>query len=189
MRPPGTSNIHPDFGCGTLVAISATVLLLTLAGVAGQSQQSQTTEVRVSPVSTQDAQSHLVVHAKHALATGKLAKWEAAWYAKIVAGTITPRRITVWVTEYGPWEGFQGDDYHIACNSVNLPLGTVVYMEKTKRLMVVATTGAAYNDVKAIECRAKYWTDVWTRTKGKYGPTGGNTTTTIYILGRAPWPH
>jgi len=78
MRPPGA---------GCTVAVTTMGLLVTLAGTAGPSQQSaQTTEAAPVVIIAQDAPSPLVVHARKALASGSLAKWERNWYEKIVAG-------------------------------------------------------------------------------------------------------
>lgn len=179
MRPPGT--YQGEIGCGVIVVAAG--LLLTLAGMTG-AQQSQPVRAAQS-VSSTDAQSPLQVHARKALATGKLAKWERNWYTKIVAGTVTPRRVTVWLTQYGPYEGYRGDDYHIAANPKYLPKGTVVWLPSTGRLMVVTNRGADFNDRIARKRGAAFWVDRWERVEGTYRTGNGD----CWIVGRAPWRH
>lgn len=192
MRPPGA-------GCTVAVA---TMALLTILGrgAAGQSQQSQPAGA-ASQVSPSDAQSPLQVHARKALASGSLAIWERNWYTKIVAGTVQPKRVRVWFTSYGPWEGYKGDDYHVAANK--LDPGTVLYVPLTGKLMVVTNRGADFNDRIARAGRDEWvripggskvrgkscelWVDIWTRKRGMYGL--GETTGDVWIVGRAPWKH
>lgn len=189
-------------GAGCTVAVATMGLLVTLAGTAGPSQQSaQTTKAAPVVIIAQDAPSPLVVHARKALASSTLAKWERSWYEKVVAGTVTPRRVTVWQTSYGPWEGYRGDTYHVAANRFDL--GTVLYVPLTGRLMVVTNGGASYNDRVARAGRDEWvslpggrkvrgkacelWVDIWTRRRGMYGL--GEKCGEVYVIGRAPWKH
>ena len=181
MRPPGA---------GCTVAVTTMGLLVTLAGTAGPSQQSaQTTEAAPVVIIAQDAPSPLVVHARKALASGSLAKWERNWYEKIVAGTVTPKRVTVWQTQYGMWDRgrYKGDLWHLACNPCNLKPGTVVWLPSTGRLHVVTNRGASSNDRAARGHGGSYWVDVWTTRSGQYGWT--TQTGSMYVIGRAPWRH
>lgn len=167
--------------------IATGLLLFTLAGGAGAQQ---TTEPQpCAPIVSPDAagREKVLAHASRALASGKLAVWERAWYQKLVAGTVTPRRVTVWQTQYGLWDPqrYKGDLYHVACNQ--LPLGTVVWLPSTGRLHVVTNRGAASNDRAARRKGGAYWIDVWTHREGQYG--WSTTTGSMYIVGKAPWRH
>lgn len=135
-----------------------------------------------------------VAHAQDLRATaaaklerGGLQRWERNWWQKIAAGTIAPKPVTVWATSYGPWEGYAGDDYHVAANPQYMPLGTVLYVPLTGRLMVVTNRGAGYNDRIAHSRNAAHWLDLWSRRAGQYGL--GCKVTRVYVIGRAPWPH
>lgn len=175
MRPP---YVH---SCGGVIAAG---LLLTLAGMTA----AQRTDTEPKPCASsvaQDAPSPLIVHARKALATGKLATWERNWYAQIVAGTVQPRRVTVWQTQYGPYEGYPGDTYHIAANPKYLPKGTVVWLASTGRLHVVTNRGADFNDRIARKRGAAFWVDRWERVEGTYRTGNGD----CWIVGRAPWRH
>lgn len=184
MRPPGL--YRGDVSCTGLLAIGSAITLLIFSGAAGLSQQSaQTRGAAPSRVSPTDAQSPLQVHARKALAAGKLAKWEAAWMKKIVAGTVQPKRVRVWFTSYGPWEGYKGDDYHVAANRFDP--GTVLYVPITGRLMVVTNGGSPNNDHVAERKGASRWCDIWTRKRGMYGL--GEKCGEVYVIGRAPWRH
>lgn len=181
MRAPGA-------GCTVVVA---TMALLTILGRgAGEPSQQSAQPTRAASQSFHvDAQSPLQVHASKALASGSLAKWERNWYEKIVAGTVTPKRVTVWQTQYGMWDPqrYRGALWHLACNPCNLPLGTVVWLPSTGRLHVVTNRGASSNDRAARGHGGSYWVDVWTTRSGQYGWT--TQTGNMWIVGRAPWRH
>ena len=169
LRPPGLYRV--DAGCGTLILCIMALLIAVLGHTAPKPT--------VPPV---------VVAARRALASSKLLRpWERAWYTKIANGTIHPRKVRVWQTQYGPYEGFDGDYYHIAANPKYLPKGTVVYMPSTGRLMVVTNRGASSNDRIAQNSRNRcaFWVDRWERTAGTYTTGPGD----IYIIGKAPWHH
>ena len=167
-----------------VTAIVAAALAYTLAGLTSATVSAQ--PVRAASVSIPlDAPSPLQVHARKALATGKLAKWERAWYETIVAGTVQPKRVTVWQTQYGPYEGYPGDTYHIAANPKYLPKGTVVWLPSTGRLMVVTNRGADFNDRIARKRGAAVWVDRWERVAGTYRTGNGD----CWIVGKAPWNH
>jgi hypothetical protein len=112
---------------------------------------------------------------------GHLAPWQASWYAKALATQPQPRRI--WLTQYGPWEGYAGDDYHIAANPRYMVPGTVVWLSKPGQLRVVTNRGADYNDRVARSHGARHWVDLWTRYRGQYGLN--TTTCDAYVLGVA----
>lgn len=114
------------------------------------------------------------------LASGKLAAWERQWYQQIAAGKPCAST-TVWSTQYGKWEGYNGTPYHLAANPSHLPRGTVVYLEATGRLMVVTNRGASSNDRIARRKGAAYWVDVHTRYCGEYGWTTRNTR--LWVVG------
>lgn len=109
----------------------------------------------------------------------RLATWERQWVGRKPLATVT-----VWRTFYGPWDAgrYNGAPWHIACN--RLPLGTVVWLEKDKRLCVVTNRGAPSNDSAARGHKAQYWTDLWSATR-----RGDNATQRLYVLGRAPLRH
>ena len=120
-----------------------------------------------------------------ALASGHLRPWERQWATRMAAGQVgTPRR--VWLTQYGEWDPqhYHGALYHVAAN--RLPLGTVLWCERTRRLHVVTNRGAASNDRVAERRGAALWCDVWTHREGQYG--WQTTTGTVWVIGRAPWP-
>lgn len=112
---------------------------------------------------------------------GHIAPWQASWYAKALVTEPTPRR--VWLTQYGPWEGYAGDDYHIAANPRYMVPGTVVWLSKPGRLSVVTNRGASSNDRIARRRGCAHWVDLWTRYRGQYGLD--TTTCDAYVLGRA----
>lgn len=171
LRPPGL--YRGDVGC---VLRGIVLLLLVLIGVLVGSYALAAPE-----------QSPVVAAARKALSSSKsLRPWERAWYTKIVAGTVQPKCVTVWQTNYGLWEGFKGDVYHIAANPQYLPKGTVVWLPRTGTLMVCTNRGASSNDrvAQGHPNHAAFWIDLWSK-KPKY-PTGNGT---MWIIGRAPWPH
>ena len=171
LRPPGL--YRGDLGC----VLRGIVLILVLTGVGV-----------VSYALAAPEQSPVVTAAHRALSSSKpLRPWERAWYTKVVNGTVQPRKVRVWQTQYGPYEGFDGDYYHIAANPKYLPKGTVVYMPSTGRLMVVTNRGASSNDRIAQNSRNRcaFWVDRWERTAGTYTTGPGD----IYIIGKAPWHH
>lgn len=110
---------------------------------------------------------------------GPLTAWQASWYAQALVTQPTSRR--VWLTQYGPWEGYGGDDYHVAANV--LPRGTVVWLSKPGQLRVVTNRGARSNDRHARSHSCAYWMDLWTRYRGQYGLD--TTTCRVYVLGQA----
>ena len=122
-----------------------------------------------------------VAWARQSLASGHLRPWERQWATRMARGQVgTERR--VWVTNYGPWDRghYKGAPWHIACNS--LPVGTVVWMDG--RLRVVTNRGAGSNDAWARREGCEFWCDRWTRTR-----RSDNAAVTVYVVGRAPWPH
>lgn len=110
---------------------------------------------------------------------GRLAAWERQWVGRKPLAVAT-----VFVTSYGPWDpqGYRGAPWHIACN--RLPLGTVVWLERDRRLCVVTNRGAAGNDRAARRHGAAYWVDKWSGTR-----RGDNATQRLWVVGRAPWRH
>jgi hypothetical protein len=106
-----------------------------------------------------------------------------------VAGTVTPKRVTVWQTQYGMWDRgrYKGDLWHLACNPCNLKPGTVVWLPSTGRLHVVTNRGASSNDRAARGHGGSYWVDVYTSYEGQYG--WSTQTGSMYVIGRAPWKH
>jgi hypothetical protein len=115
-----------------------------------------------------------------------LARWERQWLDR------KPQRVaTVFVTNYGPWEGFGGDTYHIASNV--LPKGTVVWLSQDRCPKVVTNRGASSNDAWAQADHnpdgspkqpAEFWVDRWTAKR-----RGDNGNQRAWIVGRAPWRH
>jgi hypothetical protein len=112
---------------------------------------------------------------------GRLKPWQAVWYARALETQPDSRR--VWLTQYGPWENYQGDDYHIAANPRYMLPGTVVWLSKPGQLRVVTNRGASYNDAVARRRGCAHWVDLWTRYRGQYGLD--TTTCEAYVLGRA----
>ena len=109
----------------------------------------------------------------------KLAPWERQWLGR------KPLRVAkVWVTNYGPWEGYRGAPWHIAANPAHLKPGTVVWLESDRCLKVVTNRGASSNDAWARRQGAEFWIDRWTQTR-----RGDNATQRAWIIGRAPWRH
>lgn len=174
--------------------ILAGLAVATLAGIAASPALAQTNGLRKPhvttrkpPTVTRTAVHPLQAAAAKALATGKLAKWERTWYEQIATGKVTPRRVTVWQTQYGKHNGYGGDLYHLAANPRHLPLGTVVYLPSTGRLHVVTNRGADSNDrIARRDKNAAFWVDVWTERLGQYG--WQSQTGSAWIVGRAPWP-
>jgi len=118
--------------------------------------------------------------ANDALKKGNLRPWEKQWALRMVKGEYKAG-VKVWTTNYGPWEGFKGDYYHIACNM--LPLGTVVWLSNDKALKVVTNRGAKRNDSVARGKGASYWIDRWTK-RARYD----NACQRLYVVGRVKWP-
>ena len=111
----------------------------------------------------------------------KLAPWERQWLGR------TPQRtVTVWRTFYGPWDRgrYKGAPWHIAANPQHLKPGTVVWLARDRRLVVVTNRGANSNDRAARGHGAAHWVDLWSA-----APRGDNATQTAYIIGHVPWPH
>lgn len=106
----------------------------------------------------------------------KLPHWNLKWLNR------KPQRShTVWITNYGPWEGFKGDSYHIACNK--LPAGTVVWLAGDRQLKVVTNRGSSRNDSVARRKGGEFWVDRWTKQ-----PRYDNGCQRLFVIGRAPWP-
>lgn len=112
---------------------------------------------------------------------GPLRPWQRHWYEVALQHPAEVR--TVWLTQYGPWEGYAGDDYHIAANPRYMPLGTVVWLNKPGKLCVVTNRGASFNDRIAKSKGCDHWIDLWTRYKKQYGLN--TTTAKAWKLGNA----
>jgi hypothetical protein len=161
--------------------------LLRLCGVEGQhnvtrpaAAQGQTTAAQ--PLPTDPWQRYCAT-----VDRSKLRLWERQWLDR------TPRRVAkVWTTNYGPWDPqrYKGDDYHIASNV--LPKGTVVWLTADQKIKVVTNRGANWNDkwAQAAKWKGKpkpvceFWIDRFT-----FAARHDNDSQTLYVLGRAPWPH
>ena len=125
---------------------------------------------------------------------GKLRPWQAAAYERGLRLGTECRH--VWLTQYGPWEGYKGADYHIAANPRYLPMNSVVWLDKPGQLRVVTNRGADYNDRVACapttqwvtitggkQVRGKgcaHWVDLWTRYRGQYNLD--TTTANAYVI-------
>jgi hypothetical protein len=129
--------------------------------------------------------------AVQALKSGKLRPWERQWAKRMAAGQVG-RSAKVWVTNYGPWEGFHGADWHIAANPRYLKPGTVVWLAADRRLKVVTNRGASWNDTwaQAPEWNGKkkpvcaFWIDRFT-----FKRRDDNAAQRVWIVGRATWRH
>jgi len=111
----------------------------------------------------------------------KLARWERQWLDR------KPQAVhTVWRTFYGPWDSgrYKGAPWHIAANPAYLKPGTVVWLEKDRRLVVVTNRGASSNDRAARENGAEFWIDRWTAQR-----RGDNGNQRAWVVGRARWLH
>ena len=150
------------------------LVLLRLCGVEGQQTVLRPADAQsVAPATDAWTQYCATVD------RSQLRKWERQWLDR------TPRRVAkVWTTNYGPWDPQQygGDDYHIACNV--LPRGAVVWLSRDQAIKVVTNRGASKNDRVARNRGASFWIDRWTATARH-----DNHSQTLYVLGRAPWPH
>ena len=165
-----------------LILLGGYVLLLALLRICGVEGQHNVTRPAAAQGQTAAAQPLPTDPWQRYCATvdrSKLRVWERQWLDR------TPSRtVTVWTTNYGPWDPqrYAGDDYHIACNQ--LPKGTVVYLSRDRQIKVVTNRGARKNDTVARGRGAAYWIDRWTATARH-----DNHNQTLYVLGRAPWPH
>jgi hypothetical protein len=108
----------------------------------------------------------------------KLKPWQTAAYQWYVQHGAVKRH--VWLTQYGPWEGYHGAPYHIAANPQHLPMGSVVWLSKPGALRVVTNRGADYNDPIARHNGCAHWVDLWTRYRGEYGLD--TTTADCYVI-------
>jgi len=114
--------------------------------------------------------------AQQALANGHLRPWERQWATRMARGECG-RPAKAWVSNYGPWEGYAGAEWHIAANPRYLPTGTVVWMDG--RLKVVTNRGASRNDAWAHRSGCEFWIDRWTAKR-----RGDNAAQRVWIVGR-----
>lgn len=155
------------------------LVLLRLCGVEGQQTVLRSADAQVQPAHAQALPSDPWQRYCATVDRSKLRQWERQWLDR------TPSRVAkVWTTNYGPWDPQQyaGDDYHIACNV--LPKGTVVWLSRDQAIKVVTNRGSSRNDRVARNRGAAFWIDRFTFTARH-----DNHSQTLYVLGRAPWPH